>query len=41
MDYSELLEKIKENNIILAAKMKKNKEALQNLQNQMDKGLIK
>ena len=38
MDYSELLEKIKENNIILAAKMKKNKEALQNLQKQMDKG---
>ena len=38
MDYAELLEKIKENNIILAAKMKKNKEALQNLQNQMDKG---
>ena len=38
MDYSELLEQIKKNNIILEAKMKKNKEALQNLQEQMDKG---
>ena len=38
MDYSELLEQIKKNNIIIAAKMKKNKEALQNLQEQMDKG---